>query len=276
MEVESTGQAPQAPAENVTVDTQAAPSAPQTTDIDSFSAFKFQGQEYTPQALAQVLREHGEYGQKVEQFGKYHDAAQNLKIDLDTIARRPDLAWQFKEKYPQEMHFLLEKILKTDSPSAPQENTQTQLPKEYSDKLRSLEQKVGAFERAQQTAEVAAQEAYLQKTVDPLFEKYPYAKPKEVQNAVFAQARALIQEGYRMTDAAWERLVKDTHLAIKGAADNLRQAEIKTQQEASLQGADVGRGGTPPGQAPPKAPTSGKAAWDWAEKESLRQIKALG
>jgi len=274
METMDTGLATQAPAESAApASTEAAAtSAPQTTDIDGYAEFNFQGQKYTPTQLARVLKEHGDFSGQVESLRSYHSAAQNLKIDLDTIARRPDLAWQFKEKYPEELHFLVDQLGQTASQPAPQETNQSQLPKEFLDEMRSMKSEIQAFKEAKFQSEVAAQEAYLQKTVDPLFDKYPYANTEDIRTAIFAKAQMAVDSGYRMTEAAWEREIKDAHLRQMKAAESFRQSEIKKQQELNAQGADVGRGGTPPGQAPPKAPRT----WDEAEREALRQLKARG
>lgn len=247
-----------------------AASTPQSTDIDSLSEFSFQGQKYTPQALAKLLGEHQKYSQSMPEAEKYREFAENLEIDIEKVVRNPALADQFKQMYPKQFHAVLDKMLGTTRPAASQENAQANMPSEITSKLHALESELAGFKQEKYQAQVAQQEAYLQKVVDPLFEKYPYAKPREVQNAVFAQAQSMVEQGYKMTDAAWDRLVKETHLAIKKQSDELRAIEIKKQTEVGAKGADTGAGGSPPGQAPARA-----RSFREAEMEALRQIKAL-
>ena len=248
----------------------AAPVAPQSTDIDSLSEFSFQGQKYTPTQLAKLLGEHQQLSQTLPEAEKYREFAENLEIDLEKVVRNPSLAAQFKAAYPKQFHAVVDRLI-GGRPDASQETAKAAVPKEFAEKFHALEQKVSAYEQEKYQAQVAQQEAYLQKVVDPLFEKYPYAKPREVQNAVFAQAQAMVEQGYKMTDAAWDRLVKETHLAIKKQSDQLRQLEIKAQTEKGAAGADTGAGGSPPGQAPARGPRNLKEA----EMEALRRIKAF-
>ena len=249
----------------------AAPAAPQSTDIDSLSEFSFQGQKYTPQALAKLLGEHQKFSQTLPEAEKYREYAENFEIDLEKVARNPALADQFKQLYPKQYHAAVDRLVGTNRQSASQDTAKAEVPKEFSNELQAIKAELEGFKQEKYQAQVAQQEAYLQKVVDPLFEKYPYAKPKEVQNAVFAQAQAMVEQGYKMTDAAWDRLVKETHLAIKKQSDELRQLEIKAQTEKGAAGADTGAGGSPPGQAPARGPRNFREA----ELEALRQIKAL-
>ena len=250
-------------------DTQAsAPEAPQTADLDAFAEFSFQGKKYTPTQLAKLM---GEYQQLTKAQGEnqsYKDYAANLKIDLETVAKRPDLAAEFKKMYPPEFHYLVDKfITPTQRQSAPTDTPTFQLPKEIQDRIDALEGKIGTYEQKSHQAAVAESEAYLQKTVDPLFDKYPYANTEHMKNAVFAKADALMSQGYKMTDAAWDRLVKEAHLANKKHAEGLTQAELKAQLKAGKDAQDIGPGGAAPGQAPAKART-----FEEATAEAIRQM----
>lgn len=252
------------------VEQTAAPQAPQSADLDSLSEFSFQGQKYTPTQLAKMLGDYQRMSQTLPEVEKYREYAENFEIDLEKVARNPALADQFKQLYPKQFHAAVDKIVGGARPAASQENARAQVPNEFTSELQALKAELNEFKQEKYQAQVAQQEAYLQKVVDPLFEKYPYAKPREVQNAVFAQAQAMVEQGYKMTDAAWERLVKETHLAIKKQSDDLRAIEIKKQTEVGAKGADTGAGGSPPGQAPARARNFREA-----EIEALRQIKAL-
>jgi len=257
------------PSAHAAPETQApAPEAPQTADLDAFAEFSFQGKKYTPTQLAKLMGEYQQMSQSQKESQSYKDYAANLKIDLETVAKRPDLAAEFKKMYPPEFHYLVDKfIAQPQRQPAPTDTPTLQLPKEIQDRIDALEGKIGMYEQKSHQAAVAESEAYLQKTVDPLFEKYPYANTEFMKNAVFAKADALMSQGYKMTDAAWDRLVKEAHLANKKHAEGLSQTELKAQLAAGKQAQDTGPGGSAPGQAPMKARTFAEA-----EAEALRQM----
>ncbi len=268
MEIDNTASA--APDQTTSTENVDAPApAPQPTDIDGISEFKFQGQSYTPEGLAKLLNEHRTNSQKLEESAKYRDYAENLEVDLEKVVNDPRLAAEFKKIYPKQYHAVVDRFI-GQRPPASQETAQSTLPKEVQDRIDRLEQKLGEYDQQTHRAQVATSEAYLQKTVDPLFTKYPYADTEAARNAVFIKADQMIQQGYKMNEAAWDRLVKDTHLAIKKQADTLRQRELKEQLEKGKGAQDTGAGGSAPGQAPAKARTFAEAT-----QEALRQIKAF-
>lgn len=238
----------QAPAENTEA-------APQTADIDSFSEFKFQGQSYTPEKLSGIFNEHKQWGEQIKSQSSYDDYLKNVAIDLETVLKDPSLADQFKETYPKAFHGLLERFLSQNRPDASNGNPQNGLPKEFSEKFSAIESKLNRYERATHQAEVARQEAYLKTTVDPMFAKYEFSDT----DAVYAKAQSLVDQGYKMTDSAWERLIKENHLANQKKFERIREKELKTQIENGKKGADTGAGGSAPGQAPARPRTFAEA-----------------
>lgn len=233
-------------------DMTAQPQGPQ--DIDGLSEFKFQGKSYTPEALAKTFREHQEYSRQAETYRNYDQYLANVNIDIDAVLKDPKLADQFKSIYPKAFHSLLDARLQAHQP-APQANQSQQIPKEVLEKLHGLEGKLSTYERMVHQAEVEKHEAYLQKTVDPLFAKYDYAN----QDAVYAKAQVLIEEGYQMTPAAWERLIKENHQAIQKAVEAKHEAKIKTQLEQGNKAQDMGAGGSAVANAPRKLRTFNEA-----------------
>lgn len=239
---------------DVAVDTPATEAAPQeaqapsVTDLDGLSEFRFQGKSYTPEKLASLFSEREKYAKDAE----HANYAKNLQIDLDYLLQEPSAIEKFKEIYPREYHALAEKYAKLSRPDAStQESTpSTSLPKELVDKISGLESKVSRYERMAHEAEVAKQEAYLSKVVDPLFDKYGFAS----SDAVYAKAEALIAQGYQMSDSAWERLIKENHSANEKRFEARHQAKVKEQIEKGNQARDTGAGGNAPGhsQSAPK------------------------
>lgn len=217
--------------------------APSITDLDGLSEFKFQGKSYTPEKLASFFKER----ESLSQAAKYKEFAENVQVDLDYLLQDPSAIERFKQIYPREYHALAEKYAKVTRPDASKpEGTQgTSLPKEFQDRMSGLESKVQRYERMAHEAEVAKHEAYLQKTVDPLFEKFAFAS----SDAVYAKAEAMIASGYQMTDAAWERLIKENHLANEKRFEARHNAKVKEQIEKGNQAKDTGAGGSAPGHS---------------------------
>jgi hypothetical protein len=224
---------------------QAAPeaAAPSVTDLDGLSEFRFQGKSYTPEKLAKYFKE----TESLQSTAKYKEFADNLQVDLDFLLQDPSAIERFKQIYPREFHGLAEKYAKLSRPDAsqPQSTPGNALPKEFLEKVNGLESKVQRYERMAHEAEVAKHEAYLQKTVDPLFQKYDFAS----SDAVYAKAESMIAQGYQMTDAAWERLIKENHSANEKRFEARHNAKVKEQIEKGNQAKDTGAGGSAPGHS---------------------------
>lgn len=234
--------------------------APQVADIDGFSEFTFQGKSYTPEDLAKVFGEHEQFKSRVEQYSENDKYLDNLLIDIESVLQDPRLASQFKATYPKRFHAFLDRELNKQSGSqdASQAQSTQEIPKELVSKISALEGKLSRYERMAHEADVEKQDAILQKTVDPLFAKYDMAD----QDAVWAKAQALVEQGYQMTPAAWERLIKANHDAIEKRVTAKHQAKLKTQMEKGQKAQDTGAGGSAPGQAPKKAKTIAEATED--------------
>lgn len=226
-------------------------------DIDAYAEFKFQGKSYTPEKLASFFREYEQTSQVANQYRDYDKYLNNITIDIETVLQDPKLADQFKATYPKQFHALLDRELKRQGSQAASEPSQQSngVPKEVLSKISQLESKLTEYEREKYALAVEKSEAYLQKTVDPLFAKYDYAN----QDAVYAKAEALIAQGYQMTEAAWERLIKENHQAIQKSVETKHQAKLKEQLEKGQRGQDIGAGGSPVGNAPKKAKSFAEA-----------------
>lgn len=232
--------------------------APSVTDLDGLSEFKFQGQSYTPEKLAKLFQEREAFSKDAQ----HANFAKNLEVDLDYLLQDPSALEKFMQIYPREYHALAKKYAQLSRPDAskPESTQSTQLPKEFLDKINGLESRVGRYERMAHEAEVAKHEAHLQKTVDPLFEKYDFAS----SDAVYAKAEAMIASGYQMTDAAWERLIKENHLANEKRFEARHNAKVKEQIEKGNQARDTGSGGSAPGHS-----QGGPKNWEQARAHAL-------
>lgn len=225
-------------------------STPSVTEIDGLSEFTFQGERYTPEEWHKTLSEYRQLKESQKETAKYKDYVENYEVDFEKVRKDPSLAAEFKKIYPKQFHAAVDALLGTQRPEASTEAPGSQIPKEILERLNRAEHKLTSYEQKIHEAEVAKNEAYLKTHVDPLFQKYEFADP----NVVFAKAEIMIDQGFKMTAAAWERLVKENHLAIEKKAQSIHQRTLKSQLEKGAQGKDVGQGGNAPGNAPPKAP----------------------
>jgi hypothetical protein len=242
--------------------------APSVTDLDALSTFKFQGKEFTPDKLLEIVNGYEKLSESRSEWEKQREFDENLDADLDAVAKNPALAEKFKAVYPPKYHRFLDAALKTSaqSPASPQ-TAPNALPPEFMQKLQELEAwKKSQEERAHQ-AEVANATAQIDKITEPLFKKFPLAD----ETAVFAKAEALLQQGSKLTEKTWERLIRENHEGIQKRWDQFQGATIKQQVEKGRRAQDVPPGGATPGQAPVKPRTLAEA-----EEALMRHVRSQG
>jgi len=78
-----------------------------------------------------------------------------------------------------------------------------------------------------------------------------------------------LAKGQKLSDAAWERLVRESHEGISKKADQFYANKMKAQLDKGKQGKDIGAGGVTPGQAPRKPRN-----FDEAREQMLEHLKA--
>lgn len=229
-----------------------APETPQILDLDGVSEFTFQGEKFNPDRFHKIFSEHKSYGEKVKEYEKNSVYEQNLDVDLDNVLQDPRLADKFKTIYPQRYHARLDRELKLRQGQAQDKPAQSaSVPKEFMTKLEQMEQRMQFHETRAYEAEVAAASAKLEATLPPLFNKFKLAN----EDQVYSRAESLIQQGQKLTEKTWERLVRESHDTAKKKSDQEQSATLKIQMEKGQRGADVGPGGATPGSAPRKIRT---------------------
>lgn len=242
------------------------PQAPQITDLDGLSEFTFQGEKYSPDRLHQIFGEWKTNSEKMTEYEKEIQFANNLQIDLDNVLTDPRLADKFKATYPKKYHAILDRYLSSNGQAQAQSQpAQSSLPKEFMSEFNQMKERLTFHEQRAYDAEVMSANAKLDATLPPLFTKYEMAN----EDQVYARAEALIQGGQKLTDKTWERLVRESHESMQKKADQVYSAKLKTQLEAGKRGQDVGPGGATPGAAPKKART-----FDEAREEMLKHVYA--
>ncbi len=227
-----------------------APQVSEITDLDGLSEFTFQGEKYNPDRLHQIFGEWKANSEKMSEYEKEIQFANNLQIDLDNVLNDPKLAEKFKATYPKKYHAILDRYLMSNGQApAPSNNAQSSLPKEFVTEFNQVKERLNFHEQRAYQAEVQAANAKLDAVLPPLFKKYELAN----EDQVYSRAEALINGGQKLTEKTWERLVRESHEALQKKADQVYSAKLKTQLDAGKRGQDVGAGGATPGSAPKKA-----------------------
>jgi hypothetical protein len=226
---------------------EAAPEAPKAADLDGFSKFVFQGEEYTPDRLHEIVNGFKKYSETAKQRDEREYYESNLRVDLPKLLKDPSLADAFRQTYPKEFHWYLESLpTKAQPDPAQSQAAQPALPPEIQDKIQKLEQRLQFHDQRTYQAEVNAATAEIDKVTKPLYEKYDLAD----EDAVLAKADALLAQKVKLTPSVWERLIRENHEKMEKRADQRRDAKLKAQLDKGRRAADVGPGGATPGQAP--------------------------
>ena len=227
---------------------------PSTVNLDGLSEFEFQGQKLTPDRLQEVFQGY-ERAKSVANEERYWS---NLDTDIESVIADPSLADKFKSIYPEKFHRIMERALGQTAKQTTQ--AQPPVPKEFLTKVERLEQNL------QQLA-VEREQAKLDAMLPKLWEKYPMA----VEDAVLARAEAMVSQGMKLSDQAWERLAKESHDAATKRADAYFKKQHEKQTEKSLLGRDVPPGGAAPGRAPQKIKT-----FEDANQAMIEHLKSQG
>lgn len=179
--------------------------APSAADLDAFSEFTFQGEKFTPESLADIVKGFREMNDLDSTYNKEVKYYHNLDTDLKAVRENPQLADKFKSVYPQKFHAYLDYVLKKDAKEVPAQTHN--LPKEWEQKLSTIEQKIKEYEQGTYQSQVEAAQAQLDQTLEKLKTKYPNAD----DDVVLAKAEVLASQGHKITQGTWERLVKQSH-----------------------------------------------------------------
>lgn len=247
----STGQAP----------SEQDPAQPEIVNLDGMSKFQFQGQELTPDRLQEVFQGYKTLSERQKQSQSEERFWSNLDTDIENVLANPNLASQFKSIYPEKFHRVLDRILAGKSPESTQQNQG--LPKEVMAKLSQVDELRTMIH--QQAVESA--NAKLDAVLPPLYTKYPMAN----EDQVLARAEAMLSQGMKLTDSAWDRIVKESHEAMTKKADAFYKKQLQVQIDKGQAGKDAPNGGMVPGKAPAKPRTFADA-----EREMIAHLKSQG
>lgn len=227
-------------------------------NLDSLDKVQWKGRTWTRDELEKAFMMQSDYTKKTQALAKDREKysqleekakyADNLAYDLDAVSKNPALAQAFKETYPKEYHYLLEKLGIKDE----------QKPV-TSDPL--LMQRLERLENAQFQKEVELQEARLDQTFDKFSKKYDFGTEeltKLAHQVILTQAE-FDSKKFELNDAYWEKSFKSAHDQLISGYKSYYDKQFKNQQSANQKGKDIASGGGVAGQAP-VAPKSLKEA----------------
>lgn len=241
--------------------------APQPSDImdlDSYQGkIKWQGREMAPSDLKRGYMLHSDYSKKTQAIAeerrtyqenkKYFD---NLEADLDKIERDPSLVAQFKQIYPRQFHFYVDRLYRNNQQTQQgQQGQQGQMPPELLRRLERMESM--EYERVQEAFEkdTQAELATIDAHMSQFSKKYSLAD----DDSVLAKAQMLVSQArnqgdlkYKLDGKTWEQLYKLDHNAKSKKFESIYKTQVNKQLEASRRARDTGGGGGIPGQAPKK------------------------
>lgn len=218
-------------------------------NLDSLDKVQWKGRTWTRDELEKAFMMQSDYTKKTQALAKerekysqlserakYYD---NLSYDLDAVSKNPALAQSFKEIYPKEFHYLLDKMgvkdeLKTNSVDP------------------AFLQRLEKLENAQYEKEVELHEAKLDQTLEKFSKKYDFGTEELktlAQKVILTQAE-YDSKKFELDDAYWDKSFKSAHDQLIGGYKSYYDKEFKKQQSANSKGKDIPPGGGVAGQAP--------------------------
>lgn len=231
--------------------------------------FRYGGKEWDPKELTSGHLRQKDYTQKTQQIAEERKALEterkyqtNLRADLETVRKNPQLAEEFRKTYPEGFHGYLDLVLQSSAQPQVQGQAQQQASQTPAVDPAFLD-RVNRLEADLHERNVAAIDAELDAKFKTLTEKYPMAD----EEAVLARAQSLLEKGEidlkstngRIPDKVWDGIWKQVHDRFQKLSDQAYSKRIKQQQTTNLKGKDAASGGGIPGQAP-KTPRTIKEA----------------
>lgn len=260
--------------------------------LDTLDQFEFQGHKYTPEELSRAILRQADYTRKTQeiaqerknlesQFGENSKYILNYRADLQRVRENPSMASEFKKLYPEEFHYLVDRLTGEDEDDDVEadeldQRQSTKMPKEVKNllnELRRVKSELEGYKNEFQTREESAADKYLDVVFGKLSQKYPFA----VEDSVINAAQKLIDENegnprFKMTDAVWERLFKQVNEQLSKRFEKQYNSQVANQVRKSERASDSAPGGMAPGR--PGA--SGPKTFAEATEMMIQDLRAQG
>lgn len=217
-------------------------------DLDKIEKFRFQGREWSPKDWQNGVMMQSDYTRKTQALSEERKYYDNLQADLETLAKNPHLAEEFKKVYPEKFHNYLNYVLPKQAEAKTQQSANDP-------RVEELLQFKQAWEEDRVNAHLKAIEAMEAKFT----QKYPQAD----SDRVIASAQAWRQKNPQtkeIPENVWEQLYKADHARNEQRFKEWQSQQVKKQMEVNAQGKDTPSGGGVPAQGPVKFRTIKEAS----------------
>ena len=253
----NTGLAPESNEQSISKDNQSETTSPtqkELMDLDKLERFRFQGKEWTAKDLRSAYMRQQDYTKKTQELSETRKYAENFDADLQSVLENPQLLNEMRTVYPPSYVAIAEKILSRTTSQKPSQEanpvagSETQIPKEFLDRFSKLENTLAGYEREKYQAEIAKNEAWLDKTYSNLSKKYPHAH----EEVVTARAAFLRERGHEINDKVLENIFREVNKNFQERYVKATQKQQSEQLSTNLRAKDIGAGGGIPGSPPVK------------------------
>lgn len=237
-------------------------------ELEKIGKFKFEGQEWTPEALKKAILREKDYTKKTQEIGEQRKSFEtdekfykNLHWDLKAVSQNPKLINEFIRTYPAKFHSYLKEYLEASHEEQQaldkrSQNGQQSRPLPDVELLSRLER----VEQSYAQQEIAKNEAQISSIMERMGKKYPDA----MSEMVLAHALDVHGNGTPLDEQAWEQIYKQMDAKGKEFVKARYGDLVKQQKSANEKSRGVESGGGIVGQAPKKM--SFKEATDAAIK----------
>lgn len=224
-------------------------------DLDKHDTFRFKGRDWTRDEFEKGYLRHQDYTQKTQALSERTKYVDNFAADLGTVAANPSRMADFERMYPREFVQHAKTILARLKGQPPQTTANPNESKSLKDDpdFQSMNERLSAWEKSQQVAEVQKIQSWLDNQYESLGKKYPFAH-QEIVNAraeIFARQNG----GDKVTGKVLEDFFRSNNDEMKKRSDELYKNKITKQLNAGREARDVGTGGDIAGGAPRTAKT---------------------
>lgn len=225
---------------------------PEITELDKLEKFKWQGKEYSPKDLQNMVLMRQDYTRKTQELSEARKYVDNLEVDLEAVKNDPSLADKFKEIYPEQYHKYLDYILSQNPQQQNQERSS-----EEDDRVARLEKKLSAWEQDKHQTQVQAIEREIDAEINKAINTHKDLLKTDSMKSRFeidciTLARQLHGEGTQLTPEIWQKIGDHVAQDLASLSNVSRSDIVKKQSAASQNARDIPPGGGVPGTAPKK------------------------
>lgn len=259
-------------------DKQSARAAQALLDLSKQEKFLFEGKEMTPRELKEAILRREDYTRKTQdlsrerqeiesarkEFEQERTFSANYEADLQKVLSNPEAYLnKFLEVYPKKYHEQMFSDLQRQSQGSqnqgsPNPHVDSKYLQLYQKNLQ-IEETLNSLMNDRTQERVQSVDQSFANLEQKLTEKYPDAHLGDVYTALQKYAKdnnisiqSMSDQGLSQMHKKMEELTKASHDYFDKRYSERSKSQAKAQIDANKKGADIGRGGGTPTQAPPK------------------------